>query len=199
MSGKDQPNSRIWINNSVCTELQWLATHIENSRGIRMLESEEWGPDDAELVLYTDACLTGMGFWLKSEGVVLGYQYQICDELKKPIFFFEALTVVSAILYAIKFSNPPPQRVFIFTDNSNTVDMFNSLKAKQEYNCLLITAVGHVLDAGIQFRVGHIPSELNSITDALSRFDNDKVYRLSPTMTIAPFQPPHSLLGAEQK
>ncbi|KAJ3889027.1 hypothetical protein GG344DRAFT_31474, partial [Lentinula edodes] len=110
------------------------------------------------------------------------------------IFYFEALTVVSAILHTIKLPFVP--RVFVFTDNTNTVDMFHSLKAKQLYNPLLLTTVDHAICSNIQFRVAHIRGEENGIADALSQFDYTRLMHLAPSMKIYNFTPPQLVLGA---
>jgi len=52
------------------------------------------------------------------------------------IFYFEALCVLSA-LYHADLSTPYASRILIYTDNQNTVDIFNSLRAMPEYNHIL--------------------------------------------------------------
>ncbi|KAJ3861561.1 hypothetical protein EV359DRAFT_84204 [Lentinula novae-zelandiae] len=167
MAGKTESNQRIWTNKVVVRELLWLVEKLDILSGVRMLENEEWGFEEADMVMYCDACPTGMGFWECHDGNMLGYQCSIPDDHAdgKPIFYFEALTVVSAILYAIQL--PSILRVFVFTDNTNTVDMFHSLKAKQLYNPLLLTTVDHTIRSDAQFRVAHICGEQNGIADAL--------------------------------
>ncbi|KAJ3924834.1 MAG: hypothetical protein NXY57DRAFT_907728, partial [Lentinula lateritia] len=167
MAGKTESNQRIWTNKVVVRELLWLVEKLDILSGVRMLENEEWGFEEADMVMYCDACPTGMGFWECHDGNMLGYQCSIPDDHAdgKPIFYFEALTVVSAILYAIQL--PSILRVFVFTDNTNTVDMFHSLKAKQLYNPLLLTTVDHTICSDAQFRVAHICGEQNGIADAL--------------------------------
>ncbi|KAE9385630.1 hypothetical protein BT96DRAFT_1026532 [Gymnopus androsaceus JB14] len=156
MAGKNKSNQRIWMNKAVVRELLWIVKKIE------VLE-----------VVYCDTCPMGMGFWVCRGGKMLGYQCVISGDATEPIFYFEALTVVSAILYAIKI--PSIHHVFVFTDNANTVDMFHSLKARQLYNPLLLTVTNHTICSGVQFRVSHIPGEENGIADALSQFDYDRI------------------------
>ncbi|KAH7867948.1 hypothetical protein F5879DRAFT_1012909 [Lentinula edodes] len=174
-------------------ESLWFIKKVDVLSGVRMLDSEEWGFEEADIVLYCDACPTGMGFWFHYDDKTLGYQCMIPDDHEKPIFYFEVLTVVSAILHTIKLLFV--HGVFVFTDTTNTVDMFHSLKAKQLYNPLLLTMVDHAICSNIQFRVAHICGEENGIADALSWFDYTRLMRLAPSMNIYNFTPPHSCWG----
>ncbi|KAF5383939.1 hypothetical protein D9757_007395 [Collybiopsis confluens] len=199
MAGKSKADQRIWVNKSVCEELLWLTEKMETMSGVRILESEEWGAENADLTLFTDACPGGLGFWVAIGNVTLGFQFSVPAEWSFDIFYLEALTVLAAITFAISSSLPPPKCVAIFTDNSNSVDIFNSLKAHAPHNNILLTAVNHAIESNVQFRVFHIPGTENGIADALSRFDNDRVFDLCPDTAISTFQPPRVLLGAASK
>ncbi|KAJ4486778.1 hypothetical protein C8J55DRAFT_410847, partial [Lentinula edodes] len=59
MAGKTKSNQRIWTNKAVVRELLWFVEKLDVSDGVRMLDSEEWGLEEAELVIYCDACPTG--------------------------------------------------------------------------------------------------------------------------------------------
>jgi len=50
----------------------------------------------------------------------------------------------------------------------NTVEMFNSLKAHQGYNELLMQAMGLLIPSTISLHVFHIAGANNTVTDALS-------------------------------
>jgi hypothetical protein len=105
----------------------WLTNHMEHMPGVLLLESLDWSPETAEdvVTIYTDASLVGLGFWYPE--INFGFQSQL--PLNAPlgsIFFFEALAVCSAI-HSLTDTEPIPRHVAIFTDNTNTVDIFNSL------------------------------------------------------------------------
>ncbi|KAF5320019.1 hypothetical protein D9758_018374 [Tetrapyrgos nigripes] len=110
------------------------------------------------------------------------------------IFFYEALAVVSALSFAASFNRF--QRVIIFTDNSNTVSMFNSLHAKPDYNPLLITAMNILLDANMHLRVLHIPGSNNNIADAISRNKFEVVKSEARGATLHFFTPPELSSGS---
>lgn len=145
--------------------------------------------------LYTDACLFGMGFWSPSHS--LAFQHSISPTSTFPIFYWEAYAVLSAFTWIVNYCHPSPQRVVIYTDNTNTVDMFNTLRATPLYNPIIMTAVEVMMSSGTQLRVAHIPGEANTIADSLSRFMNIYIRSALPHVDIHTFQPPHLLLGAD--
>lgn len=98
------------------------------------------------------------------------------------IHLLVALTVVAALAWAAPCMHPG-NCLAIFTDNSNTVNMFYSLHALPLYNPLLIYAVDILLSAQIKLRVYHTPGIHNNIAG----------------LTISSFIPPHITLGARKK
>jgi hypothetical protein len=86
--------------------------------------------------------------------------------------------------------------VVVYCDNTNTVDMFNTLHAKPEYNLILLMAVGFVLGTHSSFRVFHIPGEQNVVSDALSRDCYGAALSAAPGITILPFKPLQLMSGA---
>ena len=70
MSGKSLTNRGIFINRDVCQDLSWLAEVIPRSIGIHFVDSLMWDDADADLVVWSDACLVGLGFCFASQGFV---------------------------------------------------------------------------------------------------------------------------------
>ncbi|TFY53164.1 hypothetical protein EVG20_g10240 [Dentipellis fragilis] len=169
MCGKQQRHALIEVSVALRKELHWLADHVERSPGIFMLRSLSWRPEDADLVIFTDACFDGMGFWSQQQS--LGFQSRL-PPVAGTIFFWECLAVLSAIHWAASNADVAvPQRLVIYCDNTNTVDLFSSLHAQPQYNPLLRSAVDALLWSHIDLRVLHIPGEVNGVADALSRWD----------------------------
>ncbi|KIJ38676.1 hypothetical protein M422DRAFT_176203 [Sphaerobolus stellatus SS14] len=143
-----------------------------------------------------------MGYWDPSRS--LGFQCRVSmDPIH--IFYLEALSVLSALVWAISqpFSTSL-ECIAIFTDNMNTVDMFNSLRAQPKYNPILLTSVDLSIKHNMQFRIFHIPGELNTVADPLSRFRNDIAIKEAAQHTHLPlqislFQPPHLTEGVAKK
>ena len=134
-----------------------------------------------------------MGYW--SPKTCEGFVCPVPSDTRNGIFFFEALTVLSALSHACETVRSRPYRLALFTDSLNTFDMFNTLHALPAYNPILITATDLLIISGIQLRVFHIPREENTIADALSRLDANTACRLQPGLTVANFSPPRFMLG----
>ncbi|EIM91711.1 uncharacterized protein STEHIDRAFT_34408, partial [Stereum hirsutum FP-91666 SS1] len=111
------------------------------------------------------------------------------------IFYFEALTVVSALEWACA-RLTRPKRLVIFCDNTNAVNVFDKLKADEPYNDILFYSIQLRQHYGVDLRVVWIRSEENPIADAISRFDLGTVRRHAPGARILTFQPPRLPLGA---
>jgi hypothetical protein len=175
-----------------------MVDHIEHSDGLFLYRSLDFSPCHSEvMVAYTDASSVGMGIWFPDDDFA-------CHSALPPlaptdtIFFFEALAVCSAI-HAVADMQPPPARLLIYTDNTNTVAMFNTLRAKPAYNRLLMSAMDILLHYHVDLRVEHIPGDLNEVADALSRFQGEHVRLLAPGTEILYFEPPQDALGAAPK
>ena len=179
-------------------ELAWFINHIKNSNGIHMLQSVEWFPQDNQastLIAFSDASGVGMGIWFPGE--YAGYQSPLPPEGPKDlIFFYEALAICSAIHLGVQYGT---KRIAIYSDNTNSVDMFSSLRAKREYNSILMSAIDLAFKHEIKFKVYYIPGPENVIADLLSRFRNELAMRLAPKLVIRPFSPPQDALGVIKK
>jgi hypothetical protein len=142
---------------------------LNNSSGIRLLKSVRWDVDEATLTIFCDACPEGMGFWYPDFNIAF-YSQTPCHEHPDLIFYFEALCVHSALFDAHQQTTAAGcGRFVIYTDNSNTVDIFSSLQALPPYNHLLKTAID-ILNAGDNdMRILHVPGVDNTVADALSR------------------------------
>jgi hypothetical protein len=112
--------------------------------------------------------------------LVFGWLY-----LRTRLRTFEALSVLSAIIHSTSlgfFLN----RLVIYTDNMNTVHMFNSLSALPAYNDILKSAI--TLSSSVSFI--YISGESNTVADALSHGQLHTVVDNVPGITIDTFSPP---------
>jgi hypothetical protein len=200
MAGKDRQHASIYINAAIKSDLTWFLNHLSQSNGVMFFQSLDWNPfKEADHTLLCDASLGDMGFW--SPELLLGFYSPVPGNAPKDtIFFFEALCVVSSLHWfctSIRDHLPGdrPARLTVFTDNQNTVNIFNSLCATPEYNLILRTAVDDLINFSVDLRVLHIKGEDNTVADAISRRRFDKAMMHSPGLNIQNFQPPQEPLG----
>ena len=198
-SGKSQIFASIRVNNDVRHELAWFTAHIKASDGIHFLKSVIWSPHNyghTTMVAYTDVSSKGISIWFLGEHV--SYQCPLpLNAPKDAIFFFEALIACSAILLAQSFHKTT--WLIVYTDNTNTFNIFTSLSAKPVYNRILISSIDMLLEDSIDLHVFHILGKDNIIADALSQYKNRLITLLSPNLIISTFLPPQDALGAAKK
>lgn len=197
MAGKTSRFNQIYINNPVRFDLSWALDHVRRLPGTHIISATTWDPAEADTILYTDACLEGMGFWYPGQRIGF-YSTTPSHPPSKLIYYFEALCVVSALDHVSRF-HPSASKVVIYTDNFNTVDIFSSLRCLPELNHLLLFAVDILINSNVDLRVLHVPGERNIIADAISRLRIGVVTDIIPDFKLGSFQPPQFLLGAMEK
>jgi hypothetical protein len=197
ISGHIPLRQQIYVNNAIRSELTWAADHLQQATGVHLLSSVSWQTSQADFTVFCDASLSGLGFWYPDShtGFHSPIPYNVPSDV---IFYFEALCIVSALHHCLS-NTSSPLKVTIYTDNSNSVDIFNSLKCKPLYNPILIHAVDLLVSGHHDMRVLYIPTKDNSIADALSRAEFGRALNLILDLTINPFQPPLLSLGAAKK
>ncbi|THH27792.1 hypothetical protein EUX98_g6401 [Antrodiella citrinella] len=170
IQGKQHAHAGVSINRAVRRDLEWVAALFARHDGVHVLTSRCWTPFQAELTIYCDASLDGMGFWCPQRLQGFAADNPPCPSsvpAESNIFWYEALTVLSALQWAAELP-VPPKRLAIFTDNLNTVQMFDSFRAMAGYNDILLSACTLLIKHHIDLRVWHIPGVSNTVADALS-------------------------------
>jgi hypothetical protein len=154
MRGKVNPHRRLWLSKCVIRNLLWFEQRFMSSTGVSLISSLIWSAAEADLVIYSDASAAGLGFYIPAQH--RGYFLDVpLAPATGTIFFTEALALCAALSWALSLS-PRPARLAIFTDNSNTVSIFNSLRATDPYNSLLLWVVDKLIQAGTDLRVFHV-------------------------------------------
>ena len=156
MAGKNWDLATIRVNTIIVHELSWVTRRIACSTGVHFLKSIKWDPRNIEshaFTAFTDTSGTRLGFFLPSLKLVFQSTLpSVCAS--EHIFFFEALAVCTAFHY---FAQHLPRlsvnRLVVYTNSTNTVDIFNSLRASAPYNCILISSMDVTLDHKIDFCV----------------------------------------------
>ena len=195
ISGKSKSHAKIFISKAVVKDLTWFVSHVQSSDGVYLFEDVDWDVNQADLIAFSDACLSGLGYFFERSAE--GFQCHVPESPPKDtIFFFEALAIVSVVDAASRLPSVP-SRLLIFSDNTNSVDIFHSLRSLPPYNNLLKFTVTLLIAHGISLRVVHVPGDDNGIADALSRFENDRARSLCPRLAISNFEPPREALGLD--
>jgi hypothetical protein len=193
IGGKSETHAKIFVSKAVVADLEWFLSHVQRSDGVYLFEEVDWNVRQADVTAFSDACLSGLGFFFERSKE--GFQCIVPqDPPKNTIFYFEALAVVSVVDAATRLQ-PVPARLLIFSDNTNTVDMFHSLRTLPPYNNLLKFTVSLLLQHNISLRVAHITGVDNIIADSLSRFENTRAIAQCPDIKISCFQPPRAAMG----
>ena len=195
MGGPYRPSTSVHINAAIIHDLTWLVDRIRSSDGVFLLDSITWRSQEADVTLYTDACPSGLGFWC-AEYDLGCYAPVISTAVDLPIFFHEASAVVCALHWLCQFGLSSIRRVVIYSDNTNTVDIFHSLKARLRYNALLQAAVDLLMRYNFDLCVLYIPGPSNTVADALSRCLFDVIPHSRSSLSVTPYHPPASLAGA---
>lgn len=152
-----------------------------------------WSPSEADFTIYTNALLIGIGMWSPELGIGHYASIHTCKADSK-IFYYEAYIVVCAIHWA-SIHSPSPCCVIIFSDNSNTVDIFNSMKARGEFNGLLKFVVDIIMACDLDIWVIHVPGMDNVIADHLSRGRLSHVRDIDDSLMLLSYKPPMGLPG----
>lgn len=190
INGKTRPLALVYVSEDVAQGLLWIARHLQNSTGVFLLKAIAWSPTEADTVIYTDASFLGLGLWCPSSNIGC-FAPLPSSPPTNTIYYFESFIVVCAILWVSTWPiHAQPKRLAIYSDNSNTVAMFNTLRALPAYNSLLMLAVDTLIQHNIDLRVSYIPGELNTAADHLSRLQFDKLLSSFPGIKISKFAPP---------
>ena len=193
IKGKTETFAKISVSKAVILDLNWFISHVRMSNGIYLFENVDWDINQADITAYTDASMSGLGYFLERSRE--GFQCTVPQNPpKETIFYFEALAVVS-VIDAISKLPIIPQRLLIYSDNTNTVDIFHSLRSLPLYNDLLKFSISILIKYNISLRVVHVPGVNNIIADALSRFENTRAISECPDLQISTFEPPRITMG----
>jgi hypothetical protein len=189
IAGKNNRDQRVYVNNAIRDDLAWALHHIESSDGVHLFKSFSWSVNSADLTIFCDACPEGLGFWypISKEGF---YGQTPVNAPTDVIFYYEALSVVSALLHA-QTKARRGARILIYTDNTNTVDVFRTLRCLPPYNQLLKLAVDVLIQNDYSLRVLHVPGHQNVVADALSRVQFSVALQSEPELRFLEFNPPN--------
>ncbi|GAA5920216.1 hypothetical protein JCM5296_006563, partial [Sporobolomyces johnsonii] len=181
IGSKVKANAGVPINLEVRSALGELAAIVARSPSLPLDAPSltRWSLSDADLVIYTDACLqnddgsgAGLGFWFVFDGRRRLF-YSRPGRSYERIQFAETLTVVKAIEIATAGSFGRPRRVLVRTDSSPAVYAIDSGSAVDGRFLPLrtLTLRAYALSSARRFdlKVAHVAGKDNDLADDLSR------------------------------
>ena len=65
IGGKKETHAKIFVSKAVIRDLDWFLSHVRTSDGVYLFENVDWDVHQADVVAYSDACLSGLGFFLE--------------------------------------------------------------------------------------------------------------------------------------
>ncbi|KIK60807.1 hypothetical protein GYMLUDRAFT_124777, partial [Collybiopsis luxurians FD-317 M1] len=139
-----------------------------------------------------------LAFWIPSLKIAFISETDPSHKMVAHILYWEAITVLAGLRWVTLVHHGTEEKPFWVTvrsDSSNTVNMFNLLRALPPYNPILIDSADLLLHFNIDLRVVHISGSKNSVADALSRNDLELAYSLCPELKIYSMETPQTTMG----
>ncbi|KAK4694694.1 hypothetical protein P7C70_g8691, partial [Phenoliferia sp. Uapishka_3] len=206
---KNLPHLGVFINKSVIRSLEAIVEELERGEPLSLVDPglTEWGAADADLVVYTDACLldkkksgSGLGFWFDLGGVRHHYYSRPKVRYAK-IQLAETLTVAAAIECVLALKIPGLRRLLIRTDSSAAVFAYDSGASsdtdKLPLRSIILGSYIAIRKAKIDVRVLHVSGSDNDLADRLSRAP--KHILKSEYSHLRRFRPPTHLLNNQSR
>ncbi|KAK4692207.1 hypothetical protein P7C70_g9181, partial [Phenoliferia sp. Uapishka_3] len=134
----------VWHNDVVKASLRDIVIHLSDPTPLDILDTgaTQWTREEADVIIYTDACKhcddgtgAGLGFYYEYQGETHLFFSRPGKEWES-IIFAEAITVVAALLKVIA-RLPNVKRVLILCDNSPSVYGFDTGAANDSEFCPL--------------------------------------------------------------
>ena len=201
INGKCAPNKYIRINNAVHANLLWAIQHLESSPSVCLIHHLQWEISSTDIIIYCDMCLDGIGFWLPDK--CIGYYSPVpkTQRMSRSSTLKLSASYQRYIMQLISYACPPSLHVLIYTDNDNTVAIFNTLRCLPQYNPILSDAATVSMASDIHLRVLHIPGDLNYVANVIShkKFSLAQQYVPGITILVSSFQPHQLPLGAPKR
>ena len=169
LRGLKHQNHRFKISAEFRKDLQWWDSFVERFNGVTFIPDMIWAEPD--LLLSTDACLSGSGGWS-------GTQYFSCEfpEFVRVRNFHINILELLTVLVALKLwgNNLVNKRIKIFCDNESSVWIINLGKSRDPIMLAIIREISSICTGfNCQIRAVHLKGVDNRQSDLLSRAPTD--------------------------
>ena len=156
---------RFRITQEFRKDLLWWFKFLKVYNGTTYIPEMSWKKPD--VLLSTDACLTGCGGWCSGEFFSTGFPPEVVAK-NFHINILELLTIlVSLRLWSYRFSG---LRIKLYCDNEVSVCVLNSGKSRDKVLLQVLREIVFICAcSNIQLQAVHLPGVENRIADRLSR------------------------------
>ena len=159
-------------------DLKWWSKFLSIYNGVTYIPKMVW--EDPDMVVSTDACLTGCGGWCSDQYFSTKFPADVIEK-SFHINVLEILTILIALrLWSKKFSG---LRIKFNCDNEVSVCVINSGKSRDKMLLKVIREIGFICSTdNIQIQAIHFPGVVNRKADLLSRAPFDPGINISEIM-----------------
>ena len=63
IGGKVESHAQIFVSRVIVHDLDWFVLHVNHSDGVYLFEDVDWSEQEADIVAYCSACLSGLGLF----------------------------------------------------------------------------------------------------------------------------------------
>lgn len=186
IAGKTYKRLVVPHNKDIQMDLRWLASRLESSDGINLLEASLWSIAEADIAFTADACPSGFGIW--DPASLIGYHSKL-PLPSRDIYWAELLAVGHAIDIAIKANR---KKIIVCSDSENVCNLSISHRELTVVRKLFQYIINFIIEANVDVRVIHVPGSKNVIADLLSRNNLDHVKHLQPKVSLYQIRQPSS-------
>lgn len=89
------------MTKAIFQDLSWVQRHLKRLNGIFLIKEQDWNVGEVDFLAYSDACLTGLGFWIPKTHE--GYYADVPQDTPSEwIYYRETWGVLSVLYHAVK-------------------------------------------------------------------------------------------------
>ncbi|EMD38026.1 hypothetical protein CERSUDRAFT_113137 [Gelatoporia subvermispora B] len=199
MDGLEKPSDVLTLDARVAADFSWLLHHLSHLRG-RRFDSDEWTTanlaknDKLSQIAFVHASPPAVGVYFP--WVHVGY---FCDLspafVERDTVFWNTLAIWCAVHAACcRVPQHSIRRLSIYSDNTQALAIFRSLRSKPEYCHILKSGVDIMIKHDVDVRVEHVLEKENIVAEAISRRHVDLARMLDPRIEIKHLDPPRDAL-----
>jgi len=175
LRGLKHQNHRFKISSEFRKDLQWWDAFIDRFNGVTFIPQMIWA--DPDVLLSTDACLSGSGGWSGTQFFSCAFPHFVMVK-KFHINILELLTILVA--FRLWSSNVINKRIKIYCDNESSVCLLNSGKGRDPIMLAIVREISNICtEANCQIRAVHLKGVNNRRADLFSRAPADPSISLS--------------------